>query len=79
MWDDSDLPSLYLMAAAFEAGLGGERTALTEFRQMSDRFGLSPMARLKNRWVIEPGSDAEPAAERAESTVGKVVQLRKSS
>lgn len=77
-WHASDLPSLYLMASLFESAITGTVSAMTEFRQLSDRFGLSPMARLRNRWLVSD-PDAQAAAERVEGQVGNVVKLRKSS
>ena len=75
-WSEADYDSVLLMAVAFDQAITGGGKAMTEFRQMADRFGLSPMARLRNRWIVKPDSDAEAAAEDAESTVGKVVSLR---
>ena len=78
-WHDADLPTLYLMAAVYQSAMLGDPKAMTEFRQMADRFGLSPLARLRNRWLVEPESEVEAAAEAVESKIGSVVQLRRKS
>jgi len=56
---------LRVMRAAEDALDGGEinAAALAEVRQLEDRLGLTPMARLRLRWEID-GSD-EVAAKRA--------------
>lgn len=77
-WTDADLGTLCLMASCYEGAMRGDREAAKEFRQWADRFGLSPLARLRNRWIIEDGA-TEAAAAKAEATVGNVVRLRKSS
>lgn len=78
-WDEADLPTLYLVAQMYDAAVQGNMDAAKEFRQWADRFGFSSLARLRNRWVIKPGTEAEAAAEAVERTVGSVVPLRRKS
>jgi len=76
-WTDSDFPNVVLLATFLKGAIEGSTSAATEFRQWSDRLGLNPLARLRNRWLIENGSEAEGAAKAAEAvTPGNVVQLR---
>lgn len=48
-----------------------------EIRQLEDRFGLSPLARLKNRWVVvsdgEAGQGDEEATDGGERSDGATV------
>jgi hypothetical protein len=72
-WQKSDVPQLVQMAAAYDRALaspGGD--AAKEYRQWADRFGLTPLSRLRNRWIIGDPK-AQKAAEAAESTA---VRLR---
>jgi hypothetical protein len=46
-----------------------------EARQWADRFGMSPLARLRNRWLLPESGEAEASAERADATV---IRLRPS-
>jgi hypothetical protein len=58
------------MARCFDLALGGDKAAMAEFRRWSDRFGLSPMGRLKNRCLVEPPtSETEEAASNAAAAV----------
>lgn len=72
-WTDDDVPQVVLAARMYELALTGDGKALTEFRQWADRFGLSPLGRLRNRWLVAPPALA--AAEGAEQTVATVTQL----
>jgi len=55
---------MVLVARLYEAALAGEQAALVELRQWADRFGMTPLARLKNRWLVAaPETSAEAAAE----------------
>jgi hypothetical protein len=62
-WTDDDVPQVVVMAAKYQAALEGDQAASSEFRQWSDRFGMSPLARLKNRWLLP--TDEEPATPRS--------------
>jgi len=70
-WTDDDVPQLVLVARLYEAALAGEQAALVELRQWSDRFGMTPLARLKNRWLVAaPETSAEAAAEVPSNVTG---------
>ena len=61
-WSPADVPSLVRLAVLIDDCMvtADPRTG-AEIRQLEDRFGLSPQARLKLRWVI--GESAEASAE----------------
>lgn len=69
-WTDGDVPSLLVMAASYGRALTGNARAANEFRQLADRFGLSPLGRLRNRWTLE-----EEEAEGAQQADATVVRL----
>lgn len=72
-WPDDDIPQVALMAACYQRAITGDMEALKELRQWADRFGLSPLARLRNRWLVE-GPDVA-AAQGAEATVSNITKL----
>lgn len=72
-WTDDDVPQLVLVAGLYQRALEGDGGATTELRQWTDRFGLSPMGRLRNRWLVAPPDLA--AAEGAEAPVAKVTRI----
>lgn len=61
-WTDADLPSAVAMASAYEGAVAGDPKAMAEFRQWADRFGLSPLARIRNGWRLAGLSAASEAA-----------------
>jgi hypothetical protein len=72
--DDDELVRLALLR---EAVWEGEFSAalLAEMRQIEDRHGLNPLARLKLRWAIE-GED-EPAGSAKDATVLELARRRR--
>lgn len=73
-WSADDLPSLRIMASAYDEALrSGARDKLAEFRQWADRFGLSPRARLRNRWLLAgeepPDEEGQAAGEQSDAAV----------
>lgn len=60
-WLDADQDTLVRLALLINLEKCGEANAtlLSEIRQLEDRFGLSPSARLRLRWEIAPESSAE--------------------
>jgi len=68
-WTDSDIPQLVLVARLYEAALAGEQGALSEMRQWADRFGMTPLARLKNRWLVPPPETSVEAPAETPSNV----------
>ena len=66
-WSASDIPTLQRLAALVDGALfDPDPRAGAEIRQLEDRFGLSPQARLKLRWVIaDQAADAETEADGA--------------
>jgi len=67
---------MMLVARLFESALEGEQAALAEMRQWADRFGMTPLARLKNRWIVPaPETSTEAAAEPA-SNVTSIDEFR---
>lgn len=74
-WTDDDVLSLTLALRLYQSARLGSIEAAKEFRQWADRFGLHPLARLRNRWVVEAGSDAERGAEAVEASVAGVIDL----
>ena len=58
-WLEADVPGLERLAALVERVNGGDVPlgVLQEVRQLEDRFGLSPLARLRLQWEVarEPG------------------------
>lgn len=64
-WTDDDIPQVVLAARFYEGALQGDPKAMTEFRQWADRFGFSPLARLRNRWIV-PAPASEVAEDEAE-------------
>jgi hypothetical protein len=78
-WSESDVPSLLLMARMFDLALGGDdKQAASEFRQWTDRFGLSLSGRLRNRMLVD--IDAEDVAKTGSAskaaTAATVIRLR---
>lgn len=71
-WTDDDVPQLVLVARLYESALAGEQAALVELRQWSDRFGMTPLARLKNRWLVPPPETAE---EQGAATLANVTSM----
>jgi hypothetical protein len=69
-WTDSDVPEVALAAGCFDAAMRGDLDSAKEFRMWADRFGLSPKARLANRWTVEVS-----AAAGADAAAGEVVKL----
>ena len=70
-WTDDDVPQMMLVARLFESALEGEQAALAEMRQWADRFGMTPLARLKNRWLVAaPETSIEAAAEAPSNVTG---------
>lgn len=66
-WIASDVPALRRLASLLDLSARGEAkaTLLSEIRQLEDRFGLSPMARLRLQWKpAAPPADkpADPPA-----------------
>jgi len=75
-WTDDDVPQLVLVARLYEAALAGEQAALVELRQWSDRFGMTPLARLKNRWLVPAPETSTEAAAEAPSNVTSIDEFR---
>jgi hypothetical protein len=71
-WLD-DVGSLAILAFVRQRLLGGDMRLLSEVRQWSDDFGLTPKGRQMRRWVISE-KDAERA--RISSNEGIVADLR---
>jgi hypothetical protein len=57
LWRDEDIPLVVLAARLFEAARTGDVRASAELRMWTDRLGLTPLARLRNRVVVEQPSD----------------------
>jgi hypothetical protein len=72
MWErDQDVVAWYVKVAVEAIFNKMARTdALKEKRQLEDRLGLSPQARLRLRWVYEPGGSFGP------ETSDKVIDVR---
>jgi len=70
------VPQLVLVAKLYESVLAGEQGALAELRQWSDRFGMSPLARLKNRWLVAAPETSTEAAAEAPSNVTSIDEFR---
>jgi len=67
---DADVPVLRRLAALIDQfSRAPDNKLLAEIRQLEDRFGLSPMARRKLEWEIEPAS-AELATQPKRSSAG---------
>ncbi len=75
-WTDDDVPQLVLVARLYEAALAGEQAALVELRQWSDRFGMTPLARLKNRWLVPAPETSTEAAAETPSNVTSIDEFR---
>lgn len=74
VWTDHDVPTLVLAARNYQRALAGSPQAASEYRQWADRFGLSPLARRKNLWLLPGGEDeAEAGAAKADATVIRLV------
>lgn len=71
-WHEADVEWLGL---ALRMLLSDDVQAAKEARQWADRFGMSPLARLRNRWLLPESGEAEASAERADATV---IRLRPS-
>lgn len=75
-WTDDDVPQMVLVARLYESALAGEPAALVELRQWADRFGMTPLARLKNRWLVPSPETFEEAAVETPSNVTSIDALR---
>lgn len=60
--DDGELVRLAFLFEAFLRGDGNRSVVSGEMRQIEDRHGMSPAARLRLRWVIE-GEQPAPMAQ----------------
>jgi hypothetical protein len=64
---DADVPALTRLASLIEQASQRDVGAkvLAEIRQLEDRFGLTPLARRRLQWELEPagGEDAPPSGE----------------
>jgi hypothetical protein len=60
LWLEADVPALQRLARLLGVLERGEPSALllAEIRQLEDRFGLSPLARRRLLWEVEPPSSA---------------------
>jgi hypothetical protein len=69
-WIASDVPALRRLASLLEASARGDTRAslLSEIRQLEDRFGLSPMARLRLQWKPVEEKPAQKPIEAAAKT-----------
>ena len=75
-WTDDDVPQMVLVARLYEAALAGEQAALVELRQWADRFGMTPLARLKNRWLVAAPETSTEAAAETPSNVTSIDEFR---
>lgn len=69
-WSDADVAEVALMAACYDDAMRGDLKKAQEFRHWADRFGLSPKARLANRWSLPEGGKRQ--ASDADETVVKL-------
>lgn len=67
-WADTDVLAVYRYVRLLSAFDRGAFEVAPELRQIEDRLGLTPLARLRNRWRL-PGETAEAAGD-------SVVRLR---
>lgn len=72
-WTDHDVPQVVLMCRCYQRAMAGNVAAAPEFRQWADRFGLAPLARLKNRWVLPGDQEPESRASKADANVIRLV------
>src|SRR6266550_8015252 len=67
LWLEADVPALVRLAALVDLADSGDMApqVLAEIRQLEDRFGLSPLARRRLQWELEPGDKEklEPVAD----------------
>ncbi|MBK9181401.1 MAG: hypothetical protein IPM45_17965 [Acidimicrobiales bacterium] len=69
--DDGELVRLAFLFESFLRGVGNLAAVSGEMRQIEDRHGMSPAARLRLRWVI----DGEQPAPMAQNGGARVVPI----
>lgn len=78
-WLPSDVPTLVRLARIVEADNRGEAStaALSEARQLEDRFGLSPMARRRLQWEVARGGGEQTGPDGAPAAPRKLADVRR--